>query len=766
VPRRCAGRIRFFIAAAICLWGFLLPSPVSAGSRYPGFALVLSGGGARGLSQIGVLKALDEADLRPGLVIGTSMGAVIGSLYAAGFSPDNILGIVSSVNWNDIFSNSARRNKLFVSQKNEPINYLFEIRLNDRLEPVPPNSISHGQAFYDLLGPLLTPAQYRARGDFDRLPVRLRIVTTDLLSGKRVVISHGNMAEAVRASSSVPLAFSPVARDSMLLVDGGITANIPIAVAREEKTAFALAVDVTSPLWERPHLDNPVYLMDQVVSISAKGQKEANILQADLLVKPSLEGFNNTDFSHSAVLVERGYAAMVAALDTLKTLLGGHGCTPTVDSSLDGLTGAGAVAVRSIAFAGNRKTSPRLIAAAAGIKPGDTFTGALHRRAVSSLYATDLFNNVNIDLDTAAAVRIMLNEKRYWRVRMGLRYDEFHRGEGFIQPAYENLFGRGLLARLHIQYGLRREKYAFEFQNNYLLNSSFASNAKVQTYLSTERIFTDMTIIDTVDGEPDTTVWHTEKNLQKSGILGLTGIQVGRFAMLSGGVHLEFYKVRADITSAFQNVWGLKFLPYGLLRLTMDTFDKFPFPTTGIKSHLSFGGTSRYLGGSTTFFKMDGSIKRVVTFADRHTLSPQIRFAWASDALPEVEKMYIGGSFPEETHQDMEIHNYVPFFGLGPMAISGDVMALVHGRYSYRAGKNVYLTAGIDFGYAWDQKQFSRYRVMEEFFNNAPVGVGIGFAVQTITGPVRFSYGRLIHDFNQKGLSSEAMFYFSAGHDF
>jgi NTE family protein len=766
VPRRCAGRIRFFIAAAICLWGFLLPSPVSAGSRYPGFALVLSGGGARGLSQIGVLKALDEADLRPGLVIGTSMGAVIGSLYAAGFSPDSILGIVSSVNWNDIFSNSARRNKLFVSQKNEPINYLFEIRLNDRLEPVPPNSISHGQAFYDLLGPLLTPAQYRARGDFDRLPVRLRIVTTDLLSGKRVVISHGNMAEAVRASSSVPLAFSPVARDSMLLVDGGITANIPIAVAREEKTAFALAVDVTSPLWERPHLDNPVYLMDQVVSISAKGQKEANILQADLLVKPSLEGFNNTDFSHSAVLVERGYAAMVAALDTLKTLLGGHGCTPTVDSSLDGLTGAGAVAVRSIAFAGNRKTSPRLIAAAAGIKPGDTFTGALHRRAVSSLYATDLFNNVNIDLDTAAAVRIMLNEKRYWRVRMGLRYDEFHRGEGFIQPAYENLFGRGLLARLHIQYGLRREKYAFEFQNNYLLNSSFASNAKVQTYLSTERIFTDMTIIDTVDGEPDTTVWHTEKNLQKSGILGLTGIQVGRFAMLSGGVHLEFYKVRADITSAFQNVWGLKFLPYGLLRLTMDTFDKFPFPTTGIKSHLSFGGTSRYLGGSTTFFKMDGSIKRVVTFADRHTLSPQIRFAWASDALPEVEKMYIGGSFPEETHQDMEIHNYVPFFGLGPMAISGDVMALVHGRYSYRAGKNVYLTAGIDFGYAWDQKQFSRYRVMEEFFNNAPVGVGIGFAVQTITGPVRFSYGRLIHDFNQKGLSSEAMFYFSAGHDF
>ena len=740
--------------------------PVSAASRYHGFALVLSGGGARGLSQIGVLKALDEADMRPGLIIGTSMGAIIGSLYAAGFTPDSIQKIAASVNWNGIFSNSARRNRLFVSQKNEPINYLFEVRLNDRLEPIPPNSISHGQAFYDLLGPLLSPAQYRAGGDFDLLPVRLRIVTTDLLSGKRVVISRGNMAEAVRASSSVPLAFSPVARDGMLLVDGGITANIPVVVARQEKAAFALAVDVTSPLWDRSHIDNPVYLMDQVVSISAKGQKEVNKRQADLLIKPPLEGFNNTDFVHSAALVDRGYSAMRAALDTLKALLALHGCTQTADSGLNVTTGADPVAIKSITFAGNRKTSPGLISAAAGIKPGDTFTSTMHQRAVTSLYATDLFNNVNIDLDSGAAIHIMLNEKRYWRVRMGLRYDEFHLGEGFIQPAYENLFGRGLLARLHLQYGLRREKYAFEFQNNYLLNSNFASNAKVQTYLSTERIFADTTIIDSIEGEPDTTLWHTEKNLQKSGILGLAGIQIGRSTMLSSGVHLEFYKVRTSNTSVFQDVWGLKFLPYALLRLTMDTFDKFPFPTTGMKSYISFGGTSRYLGGTTTFFKMDGSIKRVITIANRHTLSPQIGFAWSSDPLPEVEKMYIGGSFPEETHQDMEIHNYVPFFGLRPRAISGDIMGLLHGRYSYAAVKNVYLTAGIDCGYAWDQKRFSWHHVAEEFFHNAPVGVGIGCAVQTIAGPIRFSYGKLLHDFSQEGLPSDGLFYFSAGHDF
>ena len=126
------------------------------------FALVLSGGGARGLSQIGVLKALEDAHLKPDLIVGTSMGAIVGGLYAAGYSPDSILHIARSIDWNSIFSNSAKRSRLFVSQKSEPVNYLFEVRLSDRLEPIPPSSISHGQAFFDLLGPLLAPAQFRA----------------------------------------------------------------------------------------------------------------------------------------------------------------------------------------------------------------------------------------------------------------------------------------------------------------------------------------------------------------------------------------------------------------------------------------------------------------------------------------------------------------------------------------------------------------------------------------------------------------------------
>jgi predicted acylesterase/phospholipase RssA len=790
------------------------------------FALVLSGGGARGLSQIGVLKALDETHLKPDLIIGTSMGAIVGSLYAAGYSPDSILHIARSVDWEDIFSNSAKRNRLFVSQKSEPINFLIEVRLSDRLEPIPPSSISHGQAFFDLLGPLLAPPQFHAHMCFDSLPVPIRIVTTDLLSGKRVILSSGNLAAAVRASCGVPLAFSPVDDNGMLLMDGGLASNIPVDVARNEGAAVVVSIDVTSPLWDKDDLENPVRLMDQVVAIGVKRQKEAEQRNADLVIIPPLEGLVNTDFRPIDTLVDRGYACMRRNLDTLRTILALHetekfrsvplppvrwvstapklgavldsalhagtpdsgyagnvtqllqhtladcgysfGTVTIVTHDSDGITAAaGTGTIQGIAISGNGKTSSNLIGTAAGLETGGVLTSSTLRKAIQSLYATNLFNNVNIDMDTARQVRIMVNEKKYWRIRLGLRYDEFHLGEGFIQPAYENLFGRGVCALLHLQYGLRREKYALEFQSNHFLTPNFANSVKLQTYLSTERIFQDTTVITPIDSAvSDTTLWHKEKTLRKSGMLGLIGIQIGRSTMLSSGIHLELYKVQSSATSAFSRVWGLKFLPYALFRLNMDNMDKFPFPTSGMKNFISIGGTSKAIGGKTNFVKFDGSIRRVFTFYKKHTFSPQLRFAWSSSHLPEVEQIYLGGSFPEETRQDMEIYNYVPFLGLFPRALHGDVMGLAHAAYSFALKKNLFCTAGIDWGNVWNRGSISGSKSVEEFVRFAPLGFGIGLAAGTIVGPIRCSYGRLIRDFNQKGIPADNQLYFSIGHDF
>jgi NTE family protein len=226
-------RFQTHVGAAFLSVLCLLGTPDGACAAH-GFALVLSGGGARGIAQIGVLRALEEDSLLPCIVAGTSMGAIVGALWATGHDADKIERFTRSVDWQNVFSNTTGRTKLLVTQKNEPVDYLVELRFDRELKPLLPRSISQGQQVYDYLARMLAPAQHTARGDFDSLPIPLRVVATDILTGRSVLFRNGNIALAVRASSGVPLAFSPVTHEDMLLMDGGLTANIPVhAVNRD-----------------------------------------------------------------------------------------------------------------------------------------------------------------------------------------------------------------------------------------------------------------------------------------------------------------------------------------------------------------------------------------------------------------------------------------------------------------------------------------------------------------------------------------------------
>jgi predicted acylesterase/phospholipase RssA/outer membrane translocation and assembly module TamA len=790
----------------------------------PTMALVLSGGGARGLAQIGILKAFDEAGIKPDLIVGTSMGAIIGSLYACGYSADSIESFARSVDWNAVFANSATRKRRFVSQKAEPANYLFEMRFDYNFKPILPSSISFGQAFYDILGPRLATAQFHARMNFDSLPIPLRIITTDILSGDKVVFSKGSLTSAVRASCGVPLAFSPVYIDSMMLMDGGLTSNIPVQVARDHGVAVVVAVDVTSSVWSRSDLDNPVRLVERIVSIGVGQRLSAEREMADYLVTPDLSGFSNTDFRKMDTLIARGYTAALDSIETLKRLFGAlrpsvlppvqpvlpqikwichdsslavaldsaytlqtgagtdkmYGCRPPIKEVFESrgqpfsrlkqkpvhdslmLVTVDPGTLESLVISGNQRTSPRMIYKASGIKPGDTLSPAMLHKAMQSVYSTDLFENVNIDVDPTKQARIMVEEKKYWRMRLGLRFDEFHLGEAYIQPAYENLFGLGICALAHLQYGLRREKYALELQGTHLFTSNLAISHQFQGYISRERVV----IREIID--PDS-LRVEEKTLRKTGIIALAGTQIGRSAMLNGGIKLERYKIQQSDNSAFGDALGFKFtrgLPYFMLRLTIDTMDKFPFPKVGWKHYFTIGGSSENVGSSESFFKASGSFGRYFTLLRKHTFFTQLRLAWSSSQMPEVEKVYLGGAIPEERYRDMGVYNYIPFTGLHPRAFPGDCLGLIHLDYRFSVWKNLYLESVFDWGYAWDRNHFVPNRSVEEFAERAPVGIGAGLNYESLFGPIRFQYGQLLHNFSELELSSEPVFYFSVGYDF
>lgn len=273
----------------------------------PKISLVLSGGGARGFAQIGVLKSIEENNIQISNIVGTSIGSLIGGLYASGYSVNELDSITQNVKWNEIFSldNSQERNNLFLDQKIENDKSLISLRFKG-LEIQIPKAIATGNSFNSFLQGLIWQSGYQPYGDFDKLKYPFRSVTTNIVNGEIVPLAKGDLVKAIKASATVPLRYSPIEIDSMLLVDGGILANIPINETKEFEPDFIIAVNSTSPIFGKEELTTPWNIADQVVSIASEKLKDW-YKEPDLFITPEIGNFSNIDFDNTYKLIEIGY---------------------------------------------------------------------------------------------------------------------------------------------------------------------------------------------------------------------------------------------------------------------------------------------------------------------------------------------------------------------------------------------------------------------------------------------------------------------------
>jgi NTE family protein len=208
----------------------------------PKLALVLSGGGARGVAHVGVLRVLEELHIAPDLIVGTSMGSIVGGLYAAGWSPDDIEELVQIIKWDEVFTDRVARKDRSFRRKQDDRPVMIQGRLHfNGFKPVLPSGVIHAQRLELLLRTV--EALSVTSSDFDRLPIPFRAVAADIATGEPVVLDSGSLATALRASMSIPGAFPPVQYEGLDLVDGGIAANLPIGVAKDLGATRIIAVD-------------------------------------------------------------------------------------------------------------------------------------------------------------------------------------------------------------------------------------------------------------------------------------------------------------------------------------------------------------------------------------------------------------------------------------------------------------------------------------------------------------------------------------------
>ncbi len=285
-------------------------------------ALVLSGGGARGIATVGVLQSLEQHHIPIDLIVGTSMGSIAGGLYASGYTIRELKSLVDTTIWEDVisYSDESARRDLFLDQKNREERSFLAVRFRG-FEPIIPSAFSTGKRLTNLLNLLTLQALYHPNPSFDDLEIPFRAVSTDLVSGKQIVIDKGNLSEAMRASMTVPLLFTPVSKDSLELVDGGLIANIPVDVARNLGADIVIAVDVTSPLRPRGLLSQFWEVGDQIMGIMMQASNREQLAKADVVIRPNLEDHLSSDFSGLDNVMLDGKVATDSALPEIAAKL-------------------------------------------------------------------------------------------------------------------------------------------------------------------------------------------------------------------------------------------------------------------------------------------------------------------------------------------------------------------------------------------------------------------------------------------------------------
>ena len=457
--------MRNFLTLFVLTMPLLVSGPVHALEldERPMIGLALSGGGTKAGAHIGVLRVLEENRVPIDYIAGTSAGAIIGSLYAAGLSPDEIEAAVAGIDWDDMLEDRPRRADLPYRRKREGFNYLVKYRPGyDDGEIRIPLGLVQGQKITQFFRRYFHA--YADPRDFDELPTPLRVVATDLTSGEAVVIGEGDLALAVRASMSIPVFFAPVRVDGRLLIDGGPANNLPIDVVRQMGADIVIAVDITARLLHDEEIDSAVSVADQMTNILVQRTMQeqiATLTDNDILIRPDLEGIGGLDFSKTLEPIAPGEQAARSVEPALAQL------ALEEEAYIEHINARGKpanAAAQTVGFVNinNESTiSTEAIRRRLGIRVGDPVSIERIENGIADVYGIDLFERIDYRLEaaeSATGVHVDVIPKKWGPnyLQFGLELSEdfsqgsdFNLGIAYLRTAI-NSFGGEWLAQLDL----------------------------------------------------------------------------------------------------------------------------------------------------------------------------------------------------------------------------------------------------------------------------------------------------------------------------
>lgn len=727
----------------IIVWS--LPAVSQQEKRRPKIGLTLSGGGAKGLAHIGILKAIDSAGLKIDYITGTSMGSIIGSLYAIGYSADSIEKMSRQINWDLILSNQASLRTLFMEEKDEYSKYTVELPWVNHYFQLP-TGVLQGQELWLKLSEMFFPV-YNQK-DFSKFNIPFKCIGTDVGNGEAVVMSKGEITSAIRSSMAIPSFFTPVEYEGKLLVDGGIVRNFPVRDVKEMGADFVIGSNVAGGLLPSDKVRNAIQVLLQVAFFREAQDHKQEIDLCDIYVPFDLQQYSMGSFAQANEILDLGiaegkklYPRFKQLADSLNAL---YGPQPVVVNRLPEVK---TIKISSYEIKGLQNTSADFFVHTMNLLTNHPYTPQQLSVMVRAAYGTRYYSRLSYSLepqpDSSCKMVIDVTENPLTFAKLSLHYNKFTGIAAIVNLTARNAvitnsrdlitlnIGETFRAKAeHLQYIGRRKNFSFTVTGQYDMFDANSYNTYKQNGIYKQQFLT----FDT-----------------KAQYSTLRNLAVGF------GELFESITYTPAIINSFQLSGNNNFFTTYFF-IAHNSLDRVVYPRRGFKINATFGLVGNqdptidfFLNGQRIapdslsvsgkpyprlLFNLDGYTPISSRSTAELLIQTGVNFNYTNNILNEFS---IGGLTPL-------FRNQVVFAGLQEGSLYTPAMAAFQGAFRYEVLNNTYLTGRANI-------LFNNFISASKFFQNPNVlsGYALTFGYNFALGPLEFS---LMYSDQSKKLST------------
>lgn len=695
--------------------------------------LVLSGGGAKGFAHIGVLKVIDRLGLKVDYVAGTSMGAIIGALYASGYSGNQLDSIFKTLNFEDVISDNLPRYAKTFYERDNSEKYAVTLPF-DKFKIQLPSAISGGQNVYNLLTKLTLPVS--EIHDFSKLPIPFFCIATDIETGEKVILDKGNLAQAITASGAFPSLFRPVIINNRVFIDGGVTNNYPIDELKAKGVDKIIGVDVQDSLVTREELTTAPDILLQINNYRTISDMKKKAQQTDIYIKPNIKEFTVISFSEGRKIVESGEKAALLKINELSRLSSLKKKTKR-DNLI--IQPQDSIRINDVIISGNKRYTRAYILGKLKLKPNSMVSYDKFSKGVNNLVGTMNFESFQYEFQKSEApdgynlLAVVKENELTTYLKLGIHYDDLYKSAGLVNFTKKRLMFDNDLASLDLILG-DHVRYNFEyfidkgFYWSIGIKSRFNQfNKNVSANLLLEEdnpLFANLNKIDT-ELQDFTNQIYLQTSFRKDFALSL-GTEYKRLKIKSETItsETETNEVMFENTDYLSVFGGLK----------LDTYSNKYFPKRGIYFNGDFHlylHASKFNPEFSQFSMAKADIGYVFSLSNKFAvkLESQGGFKIGDDSTKYLN-FVLGG------YGNNFINNFVPFLGYDYLSLPGN--SFVKGTISldYEIFNKNHITFIANYANVEDNIfEYGEWITRPDYS-----GYAVGYAIETFLGPLQAQY--------------------------